>query len=97
MVIVAKVSFPRRHLNQAVTVYTGLPPLPAGVTLSGPYFRPDADLVHAVSVYHFAFESQADALQLVNKRYRGFQDIPGFAKEIEAWHEYREMLAAWFN
>lgn len=97
MVVVARVSFPRRHLNQAVSVYTGLPQLPAGIRLSGPYFRPEADRVHAVTVYHLSAESQPDALDLVHARYRNFQDIPGFEKEIEPWQEYREMLAAWFN
>lgn len=97
MVIVAKVSFPRLHLNQAVAVYTGLPAVPAGVTLSGPFFRPDSQMVHAVAVYHLDQESQDGALALIRDRYRSFKEVPGFTKDIQEWQEYREMLAAWFN
>jgi hypothetical protein len=97
MVIVAKISFPRQHLNRAVAVYTGLPPVPAGIKLSGPYFHPEANLVHAVAIYHLAEESQADGLRLIRDRYQRFQDIPDFVEEILEWHEYWEMLAAWFN
>jgi hypothetical protein len=97
MVIVAKVSFPRSQLNQAVAVYMGLPPVPSGVRLSGPFFRPDSETVHAVAVYHLESDSQPEILALVRDRYRGFKGIPGFTKDIQEWHEFREMLAAWFN
>jgi len=97
MVIVAKVSFPRNQLNQAVSVYMGLPPVPPGVRLSGPFFRPDAEMVHAVAVYHLEPGSQPETLALIRDRYRGFKGIPGFSKDIQEWQEFREMLAAWFN
>ena len=97
MVIVAKVSFPRSHLNQAVSVYMGLPKLPSGFRLSGPFFRPDSEMVHAVTVYHLEADSLPEALKLIRDRYRGFRGIPGFTKDIQEWHEFREMLAAWFN
>jgi len=97
MVIVAKVSFPRSYLNQAVAVYTGLPTLPLGIRLYGPFFRPDSDRVNAVAVYQLGAFDHALALKLIRERYRSFDDIPDFTKEIQEWHEFREMLAAWFN
>ncbi len=98
MVILAKISFPRSHLNQAVSVYMGLPPVPPGISLSGPFFRPDSEMIHAIAVYHLEdANSHPESLALIRNRYRGFRDIPGFTKDIQEWHEFREMLAAWFN
>ena len=74
-----------------------LPPLPAVIKLSGPFFRPDADMVHAVAVYRLEAEGQEEALSLIRERYWGFKGIPGFSEDIQEWHEFREMLAAWFN
>lgn len=95
MVVVARVSFPRRHLNQAVTAYTGLPPMPTGVVLNGPFFQTDADTVQALTVYNLPEDLGEEILPRLRERYSCFATIPGFSCDLQVWREFREFLAEW--
>ncbi len=95
MVAIAKVSFPRCHLNQAVAAYTGLPPVPPGVVRNGPFFQISEELVHAITIYTLP-EGFTDATTLLLQgRYQVFATIPGFSCDLQEWREYREFLAGW--
>lgn len=95
MVIVARVSFPRRHVNEAVTIYTGLPPLPPGITKNGPFFQAGGESVHVLTFYDVRSEEAAEALAELRKRYRRFEAIPDLNCDFQGWREYREFLAGW--
>lgn len=95
MIIIAKVHFPRRHLNQAVTAYTGLPELPPEVLRSGPFFRAVEGTVHALTMYNLPKGEPEEALSTLRERYRCFAAIPEFSCDIQEWREFRESLANW--
>lgn len=95
MVVVARISFPRRHLNQAVTAYTGLPPLPAMIVKNGPYFQPGGATVQALTVYNLPENLGAEILPTLRERYSGFAAIPDFSCDLQAWREFREFLSDW--
>lgn len=95
MVVVARVSFPRRHLNRAVTAYTGLPPMPREVLLNGPFFQTDANTVHALTVYNLPENTAAEHLPRLRSRYSCFAAIPDFSCDLQEWREFREFLAGW--
>jgi len=95
MVIIAKASFPRRYLNQAVAAYTGLQPLPPEIVRTGPFFRTTTDIIQAIGIYNLPESAGQETLALLQERYRGFYAIPGFTLDIQEWREFREMLADW--
>lgn len=95
MVVVARISFPRRHLNQAVAVYTGLPPLPPWIVKNGPFLQAGGDTVQVLAIYDIRQEAVAEALAELRERYSCFTAIPDFVCDIQAWREFREILASW--
>lgn len=95
MVIIAKVHFPRRHLNLAVAAYTGLPQLPPEVLRSGPFLRSAEGIVNAITVYTSQEGAAADLLAKIRERYQCFATIPDFHNDIQEWREFRELLADW--
>jgi hypothetical protein len=95
MVVVGRVSFHRRHLNQAVSVYTGLPAVPPGIIKSGPFFQVEGDSVQVLAFYRIQPESAEEALATVRDRYACFTTIPDFRCDIQEWREFREFLADW--
>lgn len=97
MVIIAKVSFPRRHLNRAVAAYTGLPPVPPGVVRNGPFFKIGDDLVHAITIFTLPEKFPAETITLLRERTHAFADIPEFTCDIQEWREFREFLAGWVD
>lgn len=96
MVVIARASFPRRHLNQAVAAYTGLPPLAPEVTKHGPFFQPQEERIEAITCYSLAGHSPA-ALDSLRERYQSFAAIPGFVCDLQEWREFREFLAPWME
>ncbi|NTV14740.1 MAG: hypothetical protein HGA96_12550 [Desulfobulbaceae bacterium] len=97
MVIVAQVSFPRSHLTQAVTTYTGLPQLPLGVIKNGPFFRTSDVTVFAFTFYNLPDDDTVGHLDMLRVRFQSFSVIPEFHCELQEWQEFREMLAAWVD
>jgi len=95
MVIIARITFPRRHLNQAVTAYTGLPPVPPGVVRNGPFFQLAEELVHAITIFTLPDGSPAETVSKLRERTRAFAAIPDSSCDIQEWREYREFLAGW--
>lgn len=95
MVVIARISFPRRHLNQAVAAYTGLPPLPPGIVKSGPFLQAGGDTVQVLAIYDIRPEAMEDVFSELRERYRCFAAIPDFVCDIQAWREFRELLASW--
>lgn len=95
MVIIARVHFPRCHINQAATAYTGLPALPPEIQRSGPFFRTDGDRVNAITIYSVPEGAAPDQLSGLRERYRPFAAIPDFSCDIHEWRDFRETLADW--
>lgn len=95
MVVIAKISFPRCHLNQAVAVYTGLPPVPPGVLRNGPFFQLGSDQVHAITIFTLPDEFPPETLTLLRERTQAFAAIPDFSCDIQEWREFREFLSGW--
>jgi len=97
MVLIARVSFPRRHLNQAVTTYTGLPPVPTGVIRTGPFFQVGAEQVHAITIFTLPDEYTEETLIVLKERSFAFAAIPDFSCDFQEWREFREFLAGWVD
>ena len=97
MVIVARISFPRRHLNQAVAVYTGLPPLPPGVIKNGPFFQLSKELINAITIFTLPNEGTTAAANILQNRYQAFAAILDFSCDVQEWREFKEFINSWIE
>jgi len=88
MIIVAQVSFPRESVNQAVKVYVGLEGLPGDVEKTGPFFKAGSNRIRAITLYHLDRTDDNECLDLIDERYRAFDGVPGFTKNIERWYSF---------
>ncbi len=88
IIIVAQVSFPRESLNQAVKAYVGLEDLPAGIDRTGPYFKTESGQVRAITFYRFSPTDQGECLEFVEGRYKSFDGIAGFSRNIDRWQSF---------
>ena len=92
MIIVARISFPKKCLSQAVKAYTSLKILPVDIERGGPYFKTDGGQVEAITYYRFSPEGPTDPLKYIEERYEPFEAIKGFSGEIARWQSFDEAI-----
>ena len=92
MIIVARVSFPKKNLSQAVKAYTSLKLLPVDIERGGPYFKTNEGEIEAITYYRFLPEAPSDPLKYVKERYESFETIKGFSGEIARWQSIDEAI-----
>jgi hypothetical protein len=97
MVVVARASFPRRHLKQVVAAYTGLPPLPPGIIKNGPLFQPGEEAVQVLTFYNLSDGDADKLIPILRERYSCFAQIPDFDCDLQEWREFREFLSGWME
>ncbi|MBU4260253.1 MAG: hypothetical protein KKC76_00040 [Proteobacteria bacterium] len=94
MILIARASFPRSSLKEAIKIFSQLPKLPATVKRSGPFFPID-DKGNFNYISFFKFNEQqitVEQKKFLQKRFDVFAGVPGFTSSIENWMSMEETL-----
>ena len=94
MILIARASFPRSSLKQAIQIFSQLPKLPATVKRFGPFFSiDDQGNFHYIAFFKFS-EPQIsfEEKKFLQKRFEVFADVPGFTSSIDNWMSMEETL-----
>jgi hypothetical protein len=94
MILIARASFPRSSLKEAIKIFTGLPKLPATVKRHGPFFSIDAKgNIHYISFFKFTEQQISfEEKKFIQKRLDAFAGVAGFTCSIESWLNMEEIL-----
>lgn len=93
MVIISKEAFPPKSANEMGKIFLKSPPLPAFITMKGPYVSFEVGVgIKIISIYEFDQSKMKEALEVVSNRYVDYFEVPGFTYAIEMWQEPAEAL-----
>ncbi|MEW6520592.1 MAG: hypothetical protein AB1461_14380 [Thermodesulfobacteriota bacterium] len=94
MILIARASFPRSSLKEAIRIFSQLPKLPATVKRFGPFFSiDDQGKFHYLSFFKFS-EPQItfEEKKFIQKRFDHFAGVPGFTSSLDSWMSMEETL-----
>jgi hypothetical protein len=93
MVIIGIVSFPPESATEMGKRFGKLPPLPAYLTLKGPYFSGEVGVgTKAISIFEFDQSKTREALDFVYNRFVIYMGVPGYTYSVHPWLEAKEAL-----
>ena len=93
MVIIGIVSFPTESAPEMGKRFGKLPPLPAYMTLKGPYFCGEEGVgTKAMSIFEFDQSKTREAMEYVATRFATYIGVPGYTYSTKIWLESKEAL-----
>jgi hypothetical protein len=93
MVIIAITSFPPEHAKEVGKRLGDLPPLPAYMTIRGPYVSSEVGVgIKVITVYEFDQSKTREAIEFVGDRYAKYHGVPGLTYSVQTWSEVKEAL-----
>lgn len=93
MIIIIQNEFPPESGKEVGKCFTKLPPLPAYLSKSGPYFRAsEGDGIKAITLYTCDNAHIPEALLVANNRQTAYDTVPGFTYSCDVWLEAAEVL-----
>jgi len=93
MVIIGIMSFPLESSKEVGRRLGEQPPLPAYITMKGPYVNAEVGVgIKSIALYEFDQSKTREALDSVYNRYTKYIGIPGFTYSIHPWLEAKEAL-----
>ena len=97
IIIVARVSFSKKSLAEAVQAYILIKDLPVDIEKIGPFFKTESSQVLAITLYKFSKGEVGECLELVRKRYRSFAGVAGFSVDIGRWTSFESAIGRYLN
>ena len=95
MVIIGILSYPPESSKEMGKRFLEQPPLPAYITMKGPYFSSEVgEGIKSVVIYEFDQSKLSEANQFLITRYAKYYGVPGFTFSINTWLEAKEALKA---
>ena len=95
MVIIGITSYPPESVKEHVKRFMELPPLPAYITMKGPYVSSEVGTgIKSISIYEYDQSKFSEAMEVLLARYAKYFGQPGFTYSLHAWHEAKEALKA---
>jgi hypothetical protein len=95
MVIIAILSYPPESVKEFAKRFMEQPPLPAYITLKGPYVSSEVGAgMKAIAIYEFDQSKFSEANQFIITRYTKYFGVPGFTYSANVWLEAKEALKA---
>jgi hypothetical protein len=93
MVIIATVVYPPESAKEYVKRYIEQPPLPAYITMKGPYATGEVGTgIKAISIYEYDQSKFSEAMEFLRARYVKYIGVPGYTYCIQTWVELKEAL-----
>jgi hypothetical protein len=93
MVIVSQLSYPPESANQIAKRFIEAPPLPAYMTLMGPYVNSELSQgIRTLSIYELDNSKLAEGTAFVADYMATFFGVPGFTYSIRHYLEVEEAL-----
>jgi hypothetical protein len=93
MVIIGTMSFPPEQSNEIGKRFLKLSPLPAYMTMKGPFVSNEVGAgIKVMTVYEFDQSKTREATDTVFNRYSTFYGVSGFTCSVNIWLETSEAL-----
>ena len=88
MVIIGMMSYPPESTEEMSSRFLESSPVPAYMTLKGPYVNSEVGVgFKVISVYEFEQSKLKEANDVVLDRYSKFIGVPGFTFSVQIWLE----------
>ncbi len=95
MVIIGMLSYPPESSKEMAKRFLEQPPVPAYITMKGPYFHSGlAEGIKSIVLYEFDQSKFSEVNQFVITRFTKYYGVPGFTYSIRPWLEAQEALKA---
>ena len=95
MVIVNIISYPTESAKEMGKRLMEQPPLPAYLTVKGPYVSPEVGAgMKAIAIYEFDKSKLSEAYEVIAARNTKYFGVPGFTFSQNIWLEAKEALKA---
>jgi hypothetical protein len=95
MVIIGILSYPPESAKEMAKRFIEQPPLPAYITMKGPYFSSEVgEGMKSVVIYEFDQSKFSEVNQFIITRYTKYYGVPGFTCSTNTWLEAKEALKA---
>ncbi|MGD0920114.1 MAG: hypothetical protein ABSB22_27070 [Thermodesulfobacteriota bacterium] len=93
MVIIGIISYPTEGAKEVVKRLMGQPPLPAYITMKGPYVIPEVGVgIKSISIYEFDKSKYSEAFEVITARYAKYLGVPGLTYSQNIWLEAKEAI-----
>jgi len=93
MVMIGILSYPTESVKEFVKRYLEQPPLPAYITMRGPYGSAEVRKgIEAITIYEFDQSKFQEASQAIGARYTRYYGVPGFTYSVKPWIEAAEAI-----
>ena len=95
MVIIAIVSYPPESAKEMGKRLMEQPPLPAYVTMKGPYANAEVGAgMKVIAIFEFDKSKLSDAYEALAARYTKYFGVPGFTFSMNIWLDAKEAFKA---
>jgi hypothetical protein len=95
MVIIATMLYPTESTKEIVKRFMEQPPLPAYITMKGPYLTGEVGAgIKSLIVYEYDQSKFSEAMEFLGARYAKYIGVPGYTYSIQTWVEVKEALRA---
>jgi hypothetical protein len=95
MVIIGILSYPPESVKEMAKRFLEQPPLPAYITMKGPYFSSEVGVGNkAIVIYELDQTKILEASQFITTRFTKYYGVPGFTYSANTWLEAKEGLKA---
>jgi hypothetical protein len=93
MVIIGFSSYPPESAKEMGKRFLAQPPLPAFITMKGPYFSTEVGRgIMAFGIYEFDQSKISEAMQVITARYATYFGVPGYTYSVKTWLDAKEAL-----
>jgi hypothetical protein len=93
MAIIGFLSYPPESAKEMGKRFLEQPPLPAYITVKGPYFSTEVGVgFKAISIYEFDKSKFSEAFEVIAARHAKYYGVPGFTYSQNIWLEAKEAL-----
>ena len=95
MVIIGIVSYPPESAKEFAKRMLEQPPLPAYITMKGPYVSTEVGAgIKAIAIFGFDKSKLSETFEFIIARYARYFGVPGFTYSVNTWLEAKEALKA---
>ena len=95
MVTIGMLSYPPESAKEQAKRFIEQPPLPAYITIRGPYISSEVGAgIKAIVIYEYDQSKVSEATQVLAARFAKYFGVPGFTYSLNTWLEAKEALKA---
>jgi len=95
MVIISISSYPLESVKEIAKRLMQQSPLPAYITMKGPYANSEVGAgMKVIAIFEFDKSKLSEAFEVITARYVKYHGVPGFTYSHNVWLETKEALKA---